>query len=223
MGACRHESPTPNTEVLNVLNMQQIPADVLLHICLWLGVRDILVLRQVSPINYRNIHFVLFLDIQLNRFFYAFTKTSNVWLSLLQRLTLLLPPGQPISTNASDCRTIEYFISRSMRFQQSWRWDYNPLPKHYTFDVHYPIGAMVFLPGGNHMVSVHDEGHDKHQTMIIIWDMSFRGKQGHVAIAMIRSRTSVERLQARYALVEGHISLVIAYVRPPDQGYVPLF
>lgn len=108
-----------------------------------------------------------------------------------------------------------------MRFQQNWRWNYNPYPKHYTFSFQHPTSAMVFLPGGNHMVSLH-EGNNNIQDLIIVWDMASLGKRNHVAVAMIRSRTAVGKLQARYALVDGHISLVIAYVRPADEGYVSL-
>ncbi|GJJ14970.1 hypothetical protein Clacol_009240 [Clathrus columnatus] len=179
--------------------MQQLPQDLLLQIYI-----DHLLDSQYQ---------------QLDHFFHEFTKTPSIWLSLLQRLKLLLPPGQPIVKGALGHHTAEYLISRSMRFQQKWRWDYNPLPGYYKFDCPKRVLSIVSLPGGKHMISVHDEGDTENtvQNVIIVWDMSFRGRRNHAIIAVLRLGASIHRLQARYALVGGHISLVIAYVQSPSE------
>ncbi|KAF8524278.1 hypothetical protein BU17DRAFT_63277 [Hysterangium stoloniferum] len=87
---------------------------------------------------------------------------------------------------------------------------------------------MRFLPGGNHMVTV-SRTTETSGDVVVIWDMTFRGRRNHVAIAMLQAQTTVQKLQARYAVVRGHISLVIGFIRPPVEGtttvttvYVPV-
>lgn len=57
---------------------------------------------------------------------------------------------------------------------------------------------------------------------VVVWDMGFRDRRNHIAIAMLNSETPVHKLHARYALTDNHISLFVAFTRPPEDGQVCL-
>ncbi|KIJ36759.1 hypothetical protein M422DRAFT_260852 [Sphaerobolus stellatus SS14] len=179
-----------------------LPPDILFCVCSWLSVRDILSLRQV------------------NKPLYFATKEPTVWFSLLRRLRLILPPAQPLLPNSYVFNTywsLEYTISRSLRLHHKWTKSYNPPAHCYAFNAHYRVHTIRFLPGGNHMVTV-CKCPDSMGENIVVWDMTFGGGRNHVAIAMLHSHTAVGKIQTRYGTVDGRISLVIAFVRPPVQG-----
>lgn len=58
---------------------------------------------------------------------------------------------------------------------------------------------------------------------VVVWDMNFRGRRNHIAIAMLNSETAVQKLHARYALNDGQICLIVAFTRPPEEGRVCSF
>ncbi|KAF8591303.1 hypothetical protein K439DRAFT_993078 [Ramaria rubella] len=183
------------------LSFLGLPEDVLFHVYFWLSTSDILTLRSV------------------NKMLYGLTQDSSVWLSLLRRLTLALPPALPFSSGSvgnKSMESLEFFVSRALRLEQNWR-EYNPPARHYPFNGHLRILSMRFLPGGKHMVTVSQNPLTSVET-VIVWDMNFQGRRNHVAIAILNSETAVHKLQARYAMVDGQISLVIAFTRPPREG-----
>jgi len=64
------------------------------------------------------------------------------------------------------------------------------------------------------MVSV-SQDLDSGNESVVVWDMNYRGRRNHVAIAMLNSETPVHKLQVRYALSSGKVSLFVAFTRPP--------
>ncbi|KAF8499521.1 hypothetical protein JB92DRAFT_3099263 [Gautieria morchelliformis] len=189
------------TSSCNRINVPSLPEDIILQICFWLSVSDILSLRSA------------------NKAIYGFTQNSSVWLSLLRRLTIALPPAQPVfpgSLGYNSRLTLEFFVSRALKLEQNWR-DYNPLPSHYRFNGHHRVLSMRCLPGGKHMVTVSQDP-ETNQESVVVWDMSFRDRRNHIAIAMLNSETPVQKLHARYASTDDHISLFVAFTRPPEEG-----
>jgi hypothetical protein len=69
------------------------------------------------------------------------------------------------------------------------------------------------------MVTVSQEI-ETNQESVVVWDMSFRGRRNHMAIAMLNSETPVHKLHARYASTDDHICLFVAFTRPPEEGQV---
>lgn len=55
---------------------------------------------------------------------------------------------------------------------------------------------------------------------IVVWDMSFRDRRNHIAIAMLSSETAIHKLHTRYAMMDDHICLFVAFTRPPENGQV---
>jgi hypothetical protein len=114
--------------------------------------------------------------------------------------------------------SLEFFVSRALKLEQNWR-DYNPLPKYYKFNGHQQVLSMQFLPGGKHMVTVSQDPETSKES-VVVWDMNFRGRRNHIAIAMLNSETAVQKLHVRYALHDGKICLFVAFTRPPEEGQV---
>lgn len=61
---------------------------------------------------------------------------------------------------------------------------------------------------------------DTKKDSVVVWDMKFRGRRNHIAIAMLSSETPVQKLHARYAMNDGRICLFVAFTRPPQEGQV---
>jgi len=55
---------------------------------------------------------------------------------------------------------------------------------------------------------------------IVVWDLNGGTREKPIAVTMVHSVTKVLNMQVRYGMVDGQVSLVIAYARPPVQGYV---
>ncbi|KZS93044.1 hypothetical protein SISNIDRAFT_495750 [Sistotremastrum niveocremeum HHB9708] len=171
-----------------------LPQDVVLEICHWLEIRDILILRCVD------------------RNFYALTHEAIIWKRLLTSSSTPLPPMPPTNLHTLDnlsAAFCEQTLKRAYRAELEWNHGLN-LPVYHSFDASCFVQSIALLPGGKYSVVVAREPSNG-LYYLVLWEVDrLDSSRRFCAIARTVLSGPATELQAQYMIVDDAKCIVVA-------------